>query len=93
MFSLFLRSLVISLALLVVGCSSNIPKQDVVYTSDWETKWKESKLLECRQQVVIITLNTFDSRVGTENEMSLEDVDKLSKWLMDGCIKFYKLDI
>lgn len=87
-----LHSLILFSALTVVGCSSS-PKQEVIYTSSSENEWKILKLKECKEQSIIITLASFESRQSIGDVMTEEQVMDLQKWLMDRCARFYKLAI
>lgn len=86
------RFLILVSALNIVGCSS-IPKQEVIYTNDWQEEWKTLKLKECYEQSVLITLTTFEMRQQVGEIMTEGQVKDLQGWLMSQCIRFYKLDI
>lgn len=88
-----LHSLILFSALTVVGCSSQSAKQEVIYTSSSENEWKILKLKECKEQSIIITLASFESRQSIGDVITEEQVMELQKWLMDRCARFYKLVI
>lgn len=88
-----LHSLVLLCALtIIVGCTSK-QKYNIVYTNDSVVEWKELKLKECNEQSVLITLTSFEMRQAQGGLMTREQVNELQKWLMDSCVRFYKLDI
>lgn len=84
--------IIICLLLSITGCTTQ-PKYDIVYTNESVVKWKTLKLKECEEQSVLITLTTYGHRISKGESMTEQDVVELQKWLMDSCVRFYRLDV
>lgn len=81
----------IPLLIAIILCTSctqhkTIP---VVYLSTWQNEYVWEKLQECKQDSYTLT----GAISSIKPELDSNDLAVVEKWLLDGCVKHFKLDI
>jgi len=61
----------------------------VVYLSTWQNEYVWEKLQECKQDSYTLT----ETISLIKPELDSDDLAVVEKWLLDGCVKHFKLDI
>ena len=68
-------------------------KQDVIYTSSWQDKWKQEMLDRCNKEVAVLSIAIYEGKMQAGKVMTKEEFEALNKMLSDSCVKHYRIMI
>ena len=81
---------IILLTSVVIGCST--PKQNnPIHYGGGEryNKWIDTKLKQCKLETASITIAMYEAN----RELTDSDLRNINKFLMDSCVRHYRLDV
>ena len=82
-----MKTLLISICIFLSARQTH-PKQDVVYMSEWNSTYNKSVLNQCKMEVAMLVFYNVDYNYVTD-----EQGQAFSRFLMDSCVKHYRISI
>jgi hypothetical protein len=80
-------------ALILLSACTTIPKRSVVYSSHYTNSYTTAILNKCRSEADLLAFFIAEGKIARNEPITETDVTQMRKYLMDSCVKYYKIDV